>query len=210
MKHEVKGEVLSLLPEKAMLWQDKKMLILADLHLGKITHFRKQGIPLPKEVELDNFDRFSYLILNYPIDTILILGDLFHSDYNSEWQNFLKFINQFPEKNFILVKGNHDILDPALYVGENLELHEHSLEIGPFSFTHIPEKNKLFNICGHIHPSVRLKGKGLQRLKLSCFYFKENQAILPAFGSFTGTHRLEPTTGDIIFAIGGERVIRVY
>lgn len=187
------------------------MLILADLHLGKVTHFRKNGIPLPKQVEKDNYDRFSYLILNYHPEVILILGDLFHSHYNDEWEAFLNFISLFPKKEFILVKGNHDILDKKKYLGPNLTVYNEDFQSGPFHFTHHPEKHEhLYNICGHIHPSVRLRGKGLQRLNLPCFYFSIESAVLPAFGSFTGTYRVEPKKTDEIYAITEKQVIQVY
>mgnify|MGYP001954784029 CR=1 FL=1 len=192
-----------------MIWKEQKMLILADLHLGKITHFRKQGIPLPKEVEKDNFDRFSYLILNHNVDSILILGDLFHSEYNSEWEAFLTFLSRFPNKKFILVKGNHDILGASNYITDNLEVHKECYINGPFHFTHHPEDHNLYNVCGHIHPAVKLKGKGLQRLRLPCFFFGLNQAIIPAFGSFTGTYTLEPQKEDQVYVVASERVIKV-
>ena len=72
--HEIKGVKLRLLREKALIWDEKKLLVLADLHLGKVTHFRKEGIPLPKEVEKDNYDRFSYLLLNNDIERVIILS----------------------------------------------------------------------------------------------------------------------------------------
>lgn len=209
--HSLKGQNLVLLPEKAIIWSEEQMLILADLHLGKITHFRKQGIPIPKEGEKDNFDRFSFLILNYPVKKILILGDLFHSDYNAQWEAFLEFLDKFPKKEFILVKGNHDILDNNNYKRKNLSVYPLSLEIPPFYFTHHPEDSALYNVCGHIHPGIKMAGKGLQRIRLACFYFGENQSILPAFGEFTGLHIIEPKNeSDNIYAITSKRVMKVY
>ena len=199
-----------LLPEKAIFWPQQQMLILADLHLGKITHFRKHGIGLPKAGEKDNFDRFAYLLLNYPVQQILILGDLFHSDHNSEWEAFLSFLDRFPEKTFILVKGNHDILSENDYSRKNLRVVPHALELGPFYFTHHPEDSILYNICGHIHPGIIMSGKGLQRLRLPCFYFSQGQGIMPAFGAFTGLHVIEPANEeDSIFAITPKKVIKV-
>lgn len=186
------------------------MLILADLHLGKITHFRKNGIALPKEGEKDNFDRFAFLILNYPIKRILILGDLFHSDYNAEWDAFLLFLDKFPDKEFILVKGNHDILSDKDYSSANLTIYPLALEMPPFYFTHHPVESKRFNICGHIHPGVKMAGKGLQRLRLPCFYFSDKRGILPAFGAFTGLHAIEPKNlDDDIYAITSKKVLKV-
>ncbi|MHB1176840.1 MAG: hypothetical protein ACYCZO_00750 [Daejeonella sp.] len=42
-------QTLLLLPEKAILGQEEKTLIIADIHLGKVGHFRKAGIGIPKK-----------------------------------------------------------------------------------------------------------------------------------------------------------------
>jgi DNA ligase-associated metallophosphoesterase len=207
--HEIKGVELRLLREKALIWDEKKLLILADLHLGKVTHFRKEGIPLPKEVEKDNYDRFSYLLLNNDLERVIILGDLFHSEYNTEWQQFMDFLRTFSHISFDLVLGNHDILSTDQYTADNLIIHE-TLTIPPFFMTHEPQKQEnLVNMCGHIHPSIIMKGKGLQRLRLPCFYLNHDGLILPAFGAFTGTHSISPSEEDNIFVISKEAIIKV-
>jgi len=38
---------LLLLPQKAIYWQQQKALIVADVHFGKVGHFRKAGIAVP-------------------------------------------------------------------------------------------------------------------------------------------------------------------
>ena len=38
--------------------------------------------------------------------------------------------------------------------------------------------NGYYKICGHVHPAVRLRGKGKQGITLPCFYFGLN------FGSY--------------------------
>lgn len=185
------------------------MLILADLHLGKITHFRKAGIAVPKEAEKDNFDRFSFLLLNYDINEVLILGDLFHSHYNLEWENFIDFLKKFKDLSFHLVLGNHDILSEQNYVVDNLKVYKNHT-IDPFFFTHEPHSTPgLYNMCGHIHPSIKMEGKGLQRLRLPCFHFMENQAILPAFGTFTGTFQVSPDEKDDVFVTAERTIIKV-
>lgn len=44
---------------------------------------------------------------------------------------------------------------------------------------------------------------------LPCFYFGTEYAIVPAFGSFTGSQVLTPKINDVIFVIAGNEVIRV-
>jgi len=211
VSHIIKGEEFVLLPEKVIYWPTRQAILGADLHLGKATHFRKAGIGIPQSIELENLDRLSQLILNQDITTVYLLGDLFHSHYNEQWRVFKKFLLHFSSISFILIKGNHDILDEAAYVADNLVIYEEFLEIPPFIMTHIPleQPHDYYNICGHLHPGVQLKGKGLQSMKLPCFYFSPTTLILPAFGAFTGTARIEPDKADTIYAITSSEVIRV-
>lgn len=207
--HEIEGIKLRLLREKALIWDEKKLLILADLHLGKVTHFRKEGIPLPKQVEKDNYDRFSFLLLNNEVERVIILGDLFHSAYNAEWQQFKDFLKIFSHINFDLVLGNHDIMSMDQYTADNLTVHD-TLLLPPFYMTHEPQKKDNFiNMCGHIHPSIIMIGKGLQRLRLPCFHLSRDGIILPAFGAFTGTYNICPSEEDSIYLVSGESIIKV-
>ena len=193
-----------------MLWEDTNTLILADLHLGKVTHFRKSGVPLPKAAELDNYDRLATILLNSSIERVLILGDLFHSILNSEWNQFKTFLSRFSNIQFILVMGNHDILSSEKYDAENLRIYSESYQEAGFLFSHHPqESDSSYNICGHVHPAVRLNGKAKQSLRLPCFYFGSNQAILPAFGTFTGLHTIEPKLGDDIFLVANDAILKV-
>lgn len=209
-QHKIKGTTFELLPEKAMLWRHKRMLILADIHLGKATHFRKNGIGIPKEVEKENYDRISSLLLNYPIDSVLILGDLFHSEINEQWGHFLFFLKKFNHVSFELVKGNHDILKNESYKSDNLKIYDTSYQSEGFHFTHEPDVQKgLYNICGHIHPGVKIKGQGRQTLKLPCFVFGQNTGILPAFGAFTGLHIPNFSQNDEIYGIIENEVLKL-
>ena len=41
---------------KLVYWEEKSSLILSDVHIGKITHFRKNGISLPSFPALNNLN----------------------------------------------------------------------------------------------------------------------------------------------------------
>lgn len=206
----IQGQELELLAEKAILWLNQAVLIIADLHLGKITHFRKSGMPIPRQAELENYERLSGLILNRDIQRVLILGDLFHSNLNSEWDRFVRFLNDFPEIEFELVHGNHDILPESAYQHKNLLLHGETHREGPFIFSHHPlEEYDAYNIYGHIHPGVKLSGQGRQSLRLPCFHFMSDSAVMPAFGSFTGLHIIKAKESDQVFVISDQSIISV-
>ena len=92
-----------MLPEKAMIWENTNTLLVADIHLGKITHFRKAGIAVPAAAKQENLSRLSDILLNHDVRRVIILGDLFHSHYNDSWLDFKHFIAQFSSIQFILV-----------------------------------------------------------------------------------------------------------
>jgi len=207
------NQELILLPQKAIVWKNKKTLILSDLHLGKAGHFRKAGIPIPKDVHNNDLCHLTKMVQDFNLKKIIFLGDLFHSNYNDEWQEFINWTADFPNVEMILVKGNHDIMPEEIYTSSVLKVIPKELLIEPFLFTHEPVKdksgNKKYTISGHIHPAFTLYGKGRQSLTLPCFYFGENQAILPAFGSFTGNYRIQASEGDKIFLVSDRKIILV-
>src|ERR1700712_4160324 len=128
---------LLLLPQKAIYWQQEKALIVADVHLGKVGHFRKAGIAVPRDMEQNDLAVLSDLIDEYKPKKIIFLGDLFHSDLNADWDWFVLWCKQFPKLELILIRGNHDIIHDSNYLNLNVELHE-KLLIGSFLMLHHP------------------------------------------------------------------------
>ena len=49
---EIKNNRFTLHPSGGVYWIDKKTLLLADIHLGKVAHFRKNGIPVPRKARV--------------------------------------------------------------------------------------------------------------------------------------------------------------
>lgn len=206
----VADEVLELLPERAMYWRAKKTMLIADLHLGKINHFRKAGLPVPMRANDKNIELLLEIIQQLQPERVVFLGDLFHSHYNEEWEVFGQLVKHFSRVSFELVMGNHDILSKHQYAKHGLVLHE-ELIIAPFLFTHIKNENntELYNLSGHVHPGAQLVGKGRQRLTLPCFYFGERQGLLPAFGAFTGLAKVSPKKNDQVFVIVNNKILKV-
>ena len=196
----------SLHPSGAAYWQEKKTLLLADVHLGKVAHFRKNGIVVPWKAESAFYKKMESLFQTFAIERILFLGDLFHSDQNNAWHLFAAWVEQ-QKAELVLVEGNHDVIPSWKFEQLGLKVVE-SLTEEAFFFTHFPTAHdSRFVFCGHIHPGVKLKGAGLQRLSLPCFYQSQNQLILPAFGAFTGLHLLQAKEGDRVFVATGKEVV---
>lgn len=207
----VAGEKLTLLSEKAILWSEKKILIISDLHLGKINHFRRKGIPIPTKANHKNIETLINLLQEFHPKEVIFLGDLFHSHYNQEWEVFGQMLSYFPNVSFRLVKGNHDIMSEHQYRKYNIQIHDPYFKLFPFIFAHdeieLPDDD-CFLLTGHIHPGVMVRGKGRQRLKLPCFYFNSTRGLLPAFGQFTGTAPITVKEGDEVYVLVDNRIVK--
>src|SRR6201996_4938333 len=138
LDYNLLGQDLILLPQKAIYWQQEKSLIVADVHLGKVGHFRKAGIAVPRDMEQSDLAILSDLIFQYKPERIIFLGDLFHSDMNADWDWFILWRSQFSKLEIILIRGNHYIIDDSHYDKLNIRL-EHELLVGPFLMLHHPQ-----------------------------------------------------------------------
>ena len=212
--YEVLGEKIQLLPQKALFWPEKEVLVVADVHFGKVGHFRKAGIAIPRSMEQEDLAALSDLLHEYKPRTLLFLGDFFHSDMNNDLHWFQLWRELFSQTKMVLVRGNHDRFHDDRYLKNTFEVVD-SLNLGPFVFLHEPvnqnhihEENTVV-ISGHIHPGITLKGKGRQKISLPCFFFSDNQIILPAFGKFTGKFCIDFKESDKIFGVSGNKIIKL-
>lgn len=211
MDVEILDEQFGLYPQKAIFWKSQSALLLSDMHLGKINHFRKAGIPVPQKANDHNIEVLVDLITACRPQRVLCLGDLFHSHYNTEWEAFGEVVRHFNSISFELIQGNHDIMGQYQYSRKGIKVHD-SLQIKNFLLTHHPLElvpEGMYNIAGHIHPGVSLRGRGRQAVTLPCFYFSEKQAFLPAFGKFTGLAKIAPKKRDKVFIVAEDKVISV-
>jgi len=205
----VAGERLLLHPHRAIYWKRMNWLIVSDLHLGKAAHFRKGGVALPEGHDTATLERLDGLLQYFTPERLLILGDLFHSSHNNNWDLFTTWASH-KHSRLHLVQGNHDILADRRYTEAGLEVCHDTLEEGPFVFTHEPvARPGCYVIGGHIHPGVVLNGHGRQRLRLPCFAFGPSVGLLPAFGTNTGTFTLEPDATHRIYATTDRAVLDV-
>jgi uncharacterized protein len=202
-----------LLAEKALLLEDFSTLVLSDVHFGKSGHFRKFGIAIPQKVIQHDLFRLLHLIQLYKVNEVIIVGDFFHSNHNSEHNLVSKFLQDAQHVLFTLVKGNHDILHNNWYVENGIQTIEGVYTKHGIDFVHdAADKNTASNnfvISGHIHPTITIEGKGKQSIKLPCFCVQKNEMILPAFGKFTGGYAIKKTKTNSVFAITNNAIIEL-
>jgi DNA ligase-associated metallophosphoesterase len=207
METVIRGQKFVLHPHRAAFWVDESALLIADAHFGKSRHFRKNGLAVPSILDQGDFERLRFLLSYFQPEKVLFLGDLFHSHLNADWQKLRDLIFQFKKVIFQLILGNHDILNDEIYHQSGLITCKEYFSNG-FLLTHHPKKSaEGYNLAGHIHPGVVLKGNGRQTLRKPCFYFGKNSGLLPAFGNFTGIHPIETYEGDQVFVLLENEII---
>lgn len=211
MTIDCKGEQLILSNERAIYWPARKMLIISDLHIGKSAHFRKSGIQVPDSINLTDLQRLTALMAEFKPEILLVTGDMFHNNINSDTNAFIYWRKNFAQLKVVLIKGNHDNLKDEDYDVLGIEVYQKELLVAPFRFIHDkPDQvDEYYNISGHIHPGVIIYGKAKQQLRFPCFYFGKDCAVLPAFSVFTGLKILDPKQGDRFYAITPAKVITV-
>lgn len=212
--HIQQDQHLWLSPERCVYWEEQKTLIVSDLHFGKTGHFRKSGIAVPQHLYKNDLQRLVHQLQFFQPDNLVVVGDMFHSAANLELEWFRRWRDDFADLSIQLVKGNHDILDNNWYREASLTVHEQDLQMAPFFFTHdialhttMPAAHYAFS--GHIHPGVLVHGGGRQTLRLPCFYFGRQHAVLPAFSHFTGTYLVEPKEKESVFAIVENKILQL-
>lgn len=213
------GHRMQLLPQKALWWSERQILMVSDLHLAKAEHFRSKGIQIPATVDFQTLTNLTRLLDEFKPQSLLLLGDLFHSVPNKAWDEFARWLLEeraagLPQA--VLVKGNHDRSEDARYEAMGLEVVSQWVW-DDVVCTHAPEdevpKGRIVHVCGHLHPAAKMRGKGRQSLRLPCFHQSSTgcdagtRLVLPAFGAFTGMHAMEPRVGAQVYPIAESSVL---
>ncbi|WP_025764714.1 ligase-associated DNA damage response endonuclease PdeM [Dyadobacter tibetensis] len=212
MQIKLKNHSFQLLADRAIFWEDTQTLLIGDLHLGKVTHFRNEGIAIPNGAAAENFIVLDRLMQKTKARRIILLGDLFHSRYNREWEEFVAWRRGYPSVSILIVLGNHDSLAQHHYQDAALIVYREEYQEGPFLFCHHPRdeaQNTQYVFCGHIHPVYVLAGKGRQTFRSPCFVIDPFQAILPSFGVFTGGYKVGWLPDRRIFMLANEMILEV-
>lgn len=210
-RFEWMGQQLEPLSGRALLWIDRATMILADPHFGKGQTFRNRGIPVPSGSTSADIHRLAKLMRLHEPARLVILGDFFHTRESQSAEvlhSLEEWRGEFPQTEVTLVRGNHDrhAGDPPASLGIRAVSEPYST--GPFSFCHFPQATRGYTLAGHLHPSVQIRN-GRQKLTNPCFVFGQETAILPAFGSFTGSCRITPDQTDRIFLVIPNQVMEI-
>ncbi len=202
---------LQLLPERAVYIKALKALLVSDVHLGKAETFQHYGLPVSSQINHATLQRLEGLCTQYQPDHLWILGDLFHGQDGMADQvidAWLRFLDR-TQVSAHLILGNHDRRLQDTLSQLSVECFVEAIEMEGILLSHEPElRENSLNICGHIHPCLRLK-TGCDRLRLPCFYWQAPQLrlTLPAFGEFTGGYEIALARGEIAYVVAEGAVV---
>jgi DNA ligase-associated metallophosphoesterase len=208
-----------IMPGRAAFLPATQTLLVADLHLGKAATFRHRGIPVPEGSAQKDLARLAMLVAATRARRLLVLGDLFHARSGCTAEVFDQFTaarGQFKKTEVLLVAGNHDRsvgrLPPGLGIDSVLRTHDEP----PFHFVHepgtpLPETNRdePFTVAGHLHPTICVRSPSGDRLTDRCFLAEPGLLVMPAFGSFTGGHRVAPSDRARVWIARDDGVVEV-
>jgi uncharacterized protein len=208
---QIAGERLVLMPERCVFWESRSTLLLADTHWGKAAAFRSAGLPVPRGTTVGGLERLDRALSATDARRVLVLGDLLHAR-EGRAPGTMSVLNQWrrahPGLELVLVRGNHDrdAGDPPPEL--EIDCVDEPVQEGPFTLLHRPRPSADgYVLAGHIHPVVRLVGRGRIRERPPCFWIRERYAVLPAFGDFTGGGEVQPLPGDRVYVIAGDVVV---
>jgi len=218
LRISVAGADVVLHPSGAALLSAEKTLLVADAHFGKAVSFRKLGVPVPSGTTTETLDELTAALEATGATRVVFLGDFLHSR-RSHAAGTLGAIAKWRAEHaglaLTLVRGNHDDRAGDPPASLDIEVVDEPLPLGPFALCHHPEPvSGAYVLAGHWHPCISVAGRAFERLRLPCFWFGDDTGalpqhavgVLPAFGAFTGMHRIEPRAGDRIFPVAGDVV----
>lgn len=179
----VRGVALTLLPDGAVWWAERKTLIVSDLHFEKGSNYARGGQLLPPYDTSATLNIVEQLIQRYAPKCVISLGDSFH-DPEAERRlspgAAARIRACTASTDWIWVEGNHDP-DPPAHLGGRASK---CLALGPLIFRHEPT-GQIGEIAGHLHPCARVASR-VRTLRRRCFITDGQRLILPAMGAFTG------------------------
>ena len=199
------GEDAVLHPGGALFLPSHHALLIADPHFGKAVSFRKLGVPVPEATTTATLDSLTAAIAATGAHEVVFLGDFLHSA-RSHGRQTLQALHDWRQRHadlrLTLIRGNHDARAGDPPASLLIRVLDEPFRLGPFALCHHPRPVAgAYVLAGHWHPCINVAGRAFERLRLPCFWLGDEVGVLPAFGSFTGMHRIDARPGDRIFAL---------
>lgn len=132
---------LQLMSGRGVYWPAQRMLLVADLHLGKEATFRANGLAVPRGSTDATLDLITQMIAQTGAERLTILGDLFHARSSlaeNVRTSFARFLDLHRSLDFTLVVGNHDVATGPLSGQWPLRVVEPPWNVDGVTMEHFP------------------------------------------------------------------------
>jgi DNA ligase-associated metallophosphoesterase len=196
----IAGVALKIDPLGALIHEDERTLIVADLHLEKGSSYAKRGVMLPPYDTAATLTRLAVLIARWSPRRVIALGDSFHDNSGLERMaesDHVALAALQAGRDWIWIAGNHDPNIPADAGGERRP----ALDIGQLHLRHEPRAGaQEGEIAGHLHPVARIAGK-----RRRCLITDGSRAVMPAFGAYAGGLNIHDEAFEPLFPKGRKR-----
>ena len=181
----------------ALVWEEQRLLVVADLHLEKGSSFAARGVLLPPYDTAATVGRLAAVMSRHDPRMVIALGDSFHD--RAAHERLSKADRRAvtalqARRDWIWISGNHDPALPADVGG----MVASEVAIGPIIFRHEPT-GAVGEIAGHLHPKARVATRG-RAMERRCFAYDGERAVLPAFGAYAGGLSIRDAAFARIFA----------
>lgn len=173
-------------PGGALLWPERGLMALADLHLEKgSAAAARHGRLLPPYDTTATLQRLETLVARHRPGLLALVGDSFHDDgaggrMLGPDRDRLAALSEGRE--LVFIAGNHDPGGGGLGFGR----HVAELCLGPLTFRHQAAAGAApGEVSGHYHPTAAVRARG-RRMAGPCFAHDGQRLVLPAFGAYAG------------------------
>ncbi len=178
------GSSFQLDPSGALYWPEQHLLIVADLHLGRLD-MPATADAVERSPDAVILRRLSRLVRDCAAERLLILGDLVHGA-SAVTPDLIRLVAEWRKTvtaEVLLVRGNYDHLSAPVLNRWDVEPAGDVITVGSVRFRHKPGvRSGEPEICGHLHPCVRLPATP-EAPALPCFVMENNLLLMPSFGS---------------------------
>ena len=180
------GTEFRLLPCGALFWPAEDLLLVADLHLEKGSHFAARGFLLPPHDSLETLARLARALRVTGARRVAALGDSLHDRGALDRMSApvrARLEALVARVDWTWITGNHDGAAAAALGGAAAV----SLEVGGLVLRHesLPSDPRP-EVSGHLHPRIRLVTRAGRMVLRRCFALGGGRLVLPAYGAFTG------------------------
>jgi DNA ligase-associated metallophosphoesterase len=179
------GQSWQALPEGALYWQERKALIVADLHLEKASAFASRGQMLPPYDSLATLAELEKALARTDARELWCLGDSLHDEAAADrmTSDVLDRLARLTARlDWTWITGNHDPHVSSCLGGRNRD----EAEVDGMILRHEAQPGERRpELSGHFHPKWRLSLRG-RSVSRRCFVMDQAKLILPSFGAFTG------------------------